>query len=344
MHNKYKFEQSNYLNKNRINSLLILFVCLLLSFKINAQPPEVDTNKPLPGEGVYGFLNRHGLDAQKNFNEFITLNEGKFGANNSLLAHKTYVLPLSKTTIIEPLFGEALKEVTVTNNSLSGAIFYLIPGHGGPDPGASGNLGNERLDEDEYAYDITLRLAKCLMEFNAIVYLIIQDANDGIRDDKFLKYDTDETCMGEVIPLNQNERLKQRVDKVNDLYLENKKAVYQRSISLHLDSRKQDKQIDVFFYHYKTSKLGEELANNMRLTLEEKYNRHQPNRGFRGTVGERNLYELKFTLPTSTFIELGNIQNFRDQQRFILNSNRQVLANWLAEGIVRDFQQNSSSK
>ena len=41
--------------------------------------------------------------------------------------------------------------------------------------------------EDEYAYDITLRLAKELLAHGAEVYIIIQDENDGIRDDFVLR-------------------------------------------------------------------------------------------------------------------------------------------------------------
>jgi N-acetylmuramoyl-L-alanine amidase len=36
------------------------------------------------------------------------------------------------------------------------------------------------------------------------------------------------------------------------------------------------------------------------------------------------------------FLELGNIQNKRDQQRLVIPSNRQALAKWIAEAIVAD--------
>ena len=166
---------------------------------------------------------------------------------------------------------------------------------------------------------------------------LVQDADDGICDDKFLKYDNDETCMGDAIPLKQNDRLKQRVNKVNELFRQNKEYLYQRSISIHLDSRSEKKQIDVFFYHHQNSIPGMRLAQSLRQTLEDKYNLYQPGRGFSGTVTTRDLYEVKYTLPVAVFIELGNIQNYRDQQRFILAGNRQALANWLAEGIEKEY-------
>ena len=76
----------------------------------------------------------------------------------------------------------------------------------------------------------------------------------------------------------------------------------------------------------------------MKETFAAKYRRHQPNRGFRGTVDYRSLYVLNNTTPTGLYVELGNIQNSFDQQRFIIDNNRQALANWLCEGFITDYK------
>jgi N-acetylmuramoyl-L-alanine amidase len=326
------------------NSFFIsVFVALLQLWLPDALSQNAPTMaKPNSGEGIRGFLVRNGLDPVKALDEFMQLNSGKFGKDNGLLAHHTYSLPSLTNTMVEPLFGEKYKTVTILSNTLSGTIFYLISGHGGPDPGASGKWGNDLLNEDEYAYDITLRLGRILMEQGATVFHLVQDPNDGIRDEKILAYDNDETCMGDVIPLSQVERLRQRVEKVNKLYKENSATKHQRSISIHLDSRSHKKQIDVFFYYYEQSKQGKLLAENLRNIFDEKYKQHQPSRGFSGTVSSRDLYELKYTFPVSVFVELGNIQNSRDQQRFVKPENRQALAQWLAEGFIRDYQLKST--
>lgn len=81
------------------------------------------------------------------------------------------------------------------------------------------------------------------------------------------------------------------------------------------------------------------LANNMKDTFESKYDKHQPNRGFSGTVSGRNLYVLSHTTPASVFVELGNIQNTFDQRRLVMNSNRQALAKWLMEGFLKDYKE-----
>ncbi|MBN2167052.1 MAG: N-acetylmuramoyl-L-alanine amidase [Marinilabiliaceae bacterium] len=318
-------------------AILSLISILFFSTHLLSQNNN-QTTKPLSGEGIYALLLRNGLDPQKYYNEFITLNNTKLGKNNSLFSHHNYILPLKNDILTEPLWGTKRKEYKIESHELDGALIFLISGHGGPDPGASGKYGNHTLNEDEYAYDITLRLGKRLREMGATVHFIILDENDGIRDDQFLEYDNDETCMGESIPLDQVERLRQRVRKVNDISKKNKSIKYQRSISLHLDSRSNNKQIDVFFYYHHTSKKGKQMAETLQQKLSVKYDKHQPSRGFNGTVEERSLYELKYTRPVSVFIELGNIKNYRDQQRFIIADNRQALANWLSEGIVNDFR------
>ncbi len=328
-------------------------VILFLLFSTLSLGGQEIKDRPKDGEGIYSFLKRHNRLTQEDYKAFIKLNKNKLGKNNELKKHHTYIIPSSGSSKAEskggaeslvwnePLFGKKEERVELLNNQLKGACFYVVSGHGGPDPGAIGKMGKYQLHEDEYAYDIALRLAKNLMQQGAKVYIIIQDAKDGIRNDRYLSNSKRETCMGEKIPLNQKERLKQRSDKINRFYEKDKhKYNYCRSVFIHLDSRSYHKQMDVFFYHSPKSKYGERLANEMKRTFASKYNTHQPNRGFTGTVSARSLYVLTNTQPVGLFVELGNIQNQFDQRRFVLSSNRQALANWLALGILNDFKQN----
>ena len=217
------------------------------------------------------------------------------------------------------------------------SCLYLVSGHGGPDPGAIGKVGNRELHEDEYAYDIILRLGRALMEKGAKVHIIIQDEKDGIRDDRYLSNSDRETCLGQTIPLDQIARLQQRCDAINRLTYKDKEK-YKRAIFIHVDSRGNKDQVDVFFYHSPGSKLGKRLTENIHKTFEQKYDKHQPNRGFRGTVSERSLYVLKKSNPAAAFLELGNIQNERDRKRLVIPSNRQALADWICQGIIKDFK------
>ncbi len=238
------------------------------------------------------------------------------------------------------IFGKKNPEVSIVSSQLQGAIFYLVSGHGGPDPGAVMRYNGKVLCEDEYAYDITLRMARELISHGATVYMVTRDDNDGIRDSWYLPPDSDEKCYPELkIPINQSLRLSQRKNAVNKLFLANKaKYRYHRMIEIHVDSRSVGQKTDVFFYYNRDSHAGKKFAQTMRSTFDRKYEVHQPGRGYHGTVSARNLYMVKYTHPVALFIELGNIKNQRDLQRLILVSNRQALAKWLAEGCIADYK------
>lgn len=316
--------------------ILIIYTIILFIFPASPVVAQ-ETATPKQGEGILQLLKRCDRTKPEHYAQFMELNKSKLDKNNGLRLGVKYTLPPMNREGNEPLFGEKLAKYTIESDELKGACFYLVSGHGGPDPGAVGVLQGHQLHEDEYAYDITLRLARNLLSKGAKVHIIIQDAVDGIRDDKYLPTSDRETCMGDAIPLNQVQRLKQRCDKINALFRKDKEP-YRRAIFTHLDSRSEGKQIDVFFYHFEGSEKGKHLANTLQEVFNKKYDKHQPNRGFSGTVNTRDLYVIKQTSPVAVFLELGNIQNNRDQQRFILSDNRQALANWICEGLIQDFQ------
>lgn len=340
-----------------------IFFIVFIFFSISIYS-QSNKDTPRNGEGVQSFLQRNKRTQEKDYAEFLELNKGKFGRGNTLLKGVKYTLPplsqqqkedktenntVSNTENVQTgkkkkykLFGKKYEDYTIKSDRLKGACFFLSSGHGGPDSGAIGKVDGRVLHEDEYAYDITLRLARALMEEGATVHMIIQDAKDGIRDDKYLENSNRETCMGAVIPLNQVKRLKQRSDKINSLSKKSKDK-YKRAVFIHLDSRSKKQQLDVFFYHAEKSAEGKKLANTMRETFNDQYNKHQPSRGFTGTVTPRSLYVLNNTTPVGLFAELGNIQNNFDQRRFLDYNNRQALANWMCRGFIKDYE-NSKKK
>ncbi len=332
----------------------IVIVSLVFLMASSAFAQDYKTITAQKGDGIYSLLKKNGLSPTEYLDQFIELNKTKLGKDNTLIIGRKYRLPVaaekktqiqdsapvteaSQEKIVYEIFGNNYKEVTIGSRELSKAVFYLMSGHGGPDPGAIGTLSGHLLCEDEYAYDVTLRLARNLTERGATVYMIIRDPNDGIRDDQFLTPDRDEVCFPDkTIPLNQLARLRQGTEAVNKLYRLNK-GKFQRLVVIHVDSRSQKENIDVFFYHDKRSDAGKKLANTLKVTIGERYARHQPTRGYNGSVSERNLYVIKNSFPPSVFIELGNINHTRDQKRFILSDNRQAVANWLRDGLIQDF-------
>lgn len=335
--------------------ILNFFFAALLWFAAadssSAQESQIKRVTARTGDGIHTLLIRHGLDPLTDTPDFIELNRDALGRNNMLFAGRTYTLPPTKPAdsptepdsapVIEehPIFGEAYSKVPIRDNALEGAVYYLIAGHGGPDPGAVTQYGNRTISEHEYAYDVTLRLARRLIEHSARVYLIVQ-SDHGIRDDSILPISNSAVVHpGLPIPRNQLLRLKQRTDAVNTLYARYGQA-YQRMVSIHIDSRSRGQNIDVFFYHHRNSSGGLRLAENIHQSFRQMYARHQPNRRYDGTVTPRsNLYVIRNTHPPAVLIELGNLQNSRDQPRFIMSSNRQALANWIADGIIADYEE-----
>ncbi len=321
------------------------------------------------GDGIYSILRKNGIEPTKYYRAFIKLNKENLTENNGLVKGRTYLLPIIKKDTItniktaidtdkiesktikrpidtvaaikqikNPLFGKDYNNVSLESDALNGAIYYLISGHGGPDPGAIEIYNGKLISEDEYAYDVTLRLARILISNGAKVYIIIQDKNDGIRDKKILEVDYDEVNFPDKpISKSQKLRLRQRTKIVNNLYLKHK-GTYQRLIVTHVDSRSKGKNIDVFFYHHHNSKNGKRLAENIHKSFKEKYAKYQPNRIYSGSVKSRGLYLIKKTLPPMVYIELGNIKNKKDQKRILNYQNRKALAKWIFNGLLTDYQ------
>ena len=331
---------------------------LSFSFQVVAQDTLVLVTAE-KGDGILSLLRKQGLNPYEAYDDFIALNLNNLRDSIHLYEGWAYQIPLAKVdsvTLIDtiqkqttkikniegkkyPIFGDKHETVLSKSEKLKGVVYYLVSGHGGPDPGAMGTYAGESIAEDEYAYDITLRLAKELLAHAATVYIIIRDPNDGIRDDRILKIDHDEVAYGDkTIPLNHLARLKQRVDIINELHKKNR-GKYQRLIVTHVDSRSKGQNIDVFFYHHEKSKNGKKLAENVHKTFQEKYKKYQPNRTYTGTFGDRTeLYLVRKTHPAMTYIEIGNIRNKKDQKRILEPDNRQALAKWIGEGLLLDFE------
>jgi N-acetylmuramoyl-L-alanine amidase len=236
-----------------------------------------------------------------------------------------------------PIFGAHYAQTPLLSQRLKGRIFYLVSGHAGPDPGAQGKRAGNTLCEDEYAYDVTLRLLRLLVSHGATAYMIVRDPDDGIRDGLYLRCDRDEVVWGgAVIPVPQRERLQQRTDLINDFTDRNLKAGFkdQTLIEIHVDSRSHDKETDVFFYYRPESEPSRQLALKIQKTFLQKYKNKQANRNYQGTVTDRYLFTLtETTVQKAVYIELANIQNDWDQQRLVLKNNRQALANWIFEAL-----------
>ena len=144
------------------------YILLLISFLLSLADVQAQQKAtPKAGEGISTFLLRHNRAPKKYYDDFVELNKAKLGKGNVLKLGVTYTIPPVKrstaadketparkqsskaskigTTLHEPLFGKQLANVKVTSNRLAGACFYVVSGHGGPDPGAIGRVGKHEL-------------------------------------------------------------------------------------------------------------------------------------------------------------------------------------------------------
>ena len=239
-----------------------------------------------------------------------------------------------------PIFGKTYEKTPLVDRKLKGRAYYIVSGHGGPDGGAEGKRAGHTLCEDEYAYDVALRLLRLLISHGATAYMIVRDPNDGIRDEEYLRCDKDETVWGDrKIPRPQKERLQQRTDLINNLTERLAKAgiTHQTLIEIHVDSRSHNTKTDAFFYYRPESASSRTLALQFHKMFTQKYMRTRGQGGYTGTVTERSLFMLNRTVtPRAVYIELANIRNDWDQQRLVLKNNRQAVANWLSQVLLSE--------
>lgn len=252
--------------------------------------------------------------------------------------------PISETKTPEAprnyaIFGSKYAYTPLKSSRLQGEVFYVVSGHGGPDPGAMSTRQGKKLCEDEYAYDVALRFCRLLIENGAVAYMVTRDENDGIRDNTYLGCDTDETVWkNQPIPEVQKERLTQRSDVINQL-----SAGYELSgnknqvaVIIHVDSRTRSQKTDVFFYHHPESEASKTIATQILQTIRQKYRKYQPGRDYGGTVKSRDLHMLREVKIPAVYVELANIRNPTDQIRIVETRNRQLLAEWMLEAFLED--------
>ena len=217
-----------------------------------------------------------------------------------------------------PIFGKKDAYIPLKDNKLRGKVFYIVSGHGGPDSGAVGKKGSYQLCEDEYAYDVSLRVVRNLLEHGALAYMIVRDPNDGLRSGEYLPCDYDEYCWGNYkIPRNQKRRLLQRSDAINELYERHRQQGIQDQtlVTIHIDSNNKSQQTDVFFYYFPGSRDGKALAKKMHKTLGSKYQKYRKSGKYHGTTSLRetctcfvNLNQLRY-LSNSEISEILTINS-----------------------------------
>jgi N-acetylmuramoyl-L-alanine amidase len=233
------------------------------------------------------------------------------------------------------IFGKKYEEVTIKDSSLKGKIFYIESGHGGPDPGAMFKREGRTMCEDEYAYDVSLRVARLLIAHGGTVFIITRDPDDGIRDGQMLTCDSDERTYPDLkIPAAHKPRLYQRSDAINTLYEKYEKEGMkdQRCLILHVDSRVKTLQTDIYLYYQSSNTKSKKIGQNI---LENLKDNHEGKRKYRGTLSSRDLHMMRECKVPTVYVEMGNLRNAVDLERIRTGAHRQEVADWLYEGFIQ---------
>ena len=148
------------------------------------------------GEGIWSLLRRSGVKpTSSSVAKFKTLNADNLIRNDQLKKGIQYLIP--STSKRYPIFGSAYEDVAIASDQLVGYVYYIVGGHGGPDPGTLGRYKGKEIVEDEIAYDTALRLARELIADGATVHIIVRDPDDGIRDSEHLPADKERSTTAE---------------------------------------------------------------------------------------------------------------------------------------------------
>src|SRR5687767_3374111 len=90
----------------------------------------------------------------------------------------------------------SLVALLLAAGNLLGTAVVIDPGHGGRDPGAHGVFAGQHVYENEYTYDVALRVSELVKKQQGLAFLTIRDANDPVRSwhpSRVFPEDRDET-------------------------------------------------------------------------------------------------------------------------------------------------------
>lgn len=226
--------------------------------------------------------------------------------------------------------------------SMTGKVVIIDPGHGGNDPGSSGMHNGKRVVEDEYVYDVALRLVRRIKASGGVAYLTIRKPN--VRAPRDLK-------VQEVFPNERDEvfaldgtrvvagsrGLAKRIAYGNTIWNKAKKRSRVAWISIHFDvvGKKSDIQgvriiaADCEGSLAKALGSGFETAHRLRTEFPV-VGSGDENHGIRNlfVLGLRNKVRDK------VLVELGNFQNSTDLWRIRNPVVREAYAQSIVRGLA----------
>ena len=228
---------------------------------------------------------------------------------------------------------------------LKGWRIVLDPGHGGIDPGAivSNTTGKHRrvyVVEDEYVYDIALRMYKKLRLLGAEVTLTVISPNHLIRENQEAKvtfvHERNEVYNDERYNRRNSEKVRprsanisQRV-RVANRFVKRARGGRSLFVSVHADNTPGRSRGPLAIYHKRRGRVDSRsraFARAMRSTL---HRRDLPAR-----IQGRNLAVLRNNLAhAEILVEVYNVHYTHDAYQIRYHKHRERDANRLVNGIL----------
>ena len=295
---------------------LILWAGFVLTCSAQKKPYKVVAES---GDGIYSILRKQGLDPVKHYQEFVELNQENIKDGSFLHVGREYIIPFAsesfKNTGVRvflasdaetPIFENGLQNLSKESNALKNVVYYLI-------------TENEENVPNAFARDLEQNLAKTLIENGAHVFVLEQ---------KGLTYTN---------PNNKDlELMGVYVEAINKRYLKHS-GKYQRLLILRANGQIKRK-MDVSIYHHEKSEDGQRLAQNLR----QVFQKHSiKNRSYENIDAifedEKMLYLAKNVLPAVSLLDIDGTSDESKTQGIELISNKKSMAEWLANGILKDY-------
>lgn len=220
---------------------------------------------------------------------------------------------------------------------LYGKVVVIDAGHGGQDPGSHGRFGSDKIWEDEYAYDVALRVRDLVRKQEGLAFLTTQDPNHKTPRDwsssRVFPADHDE-----VFSLDRSQVRARTVGMQRRLaYANTIKRRYPRHqvvfIAIHFDVV--GKRNDIEGVQVIADRPSSVLARALVDAFGERMRRENPFEVI--GQGARNLYILngENRIRDRVLIELGNFNNPNDVWRIRNFKVRQDYAERIVKALRR---------
>ncbi|MEM9650003.1 MAG: hypothetical protein AAF969_16110 [Bacteroidota bacterium] len=299
--------------------LAILLLCLGANTLCFAQD-DYYLVKAERGDGIFSILRKQGLDPVKHYEAFIALNEKDIKNGSLLHIGREYKIPnaadsYKKKGVLlstdeggeEPIFNIELGKMSHKGKALKNAVYYII---------TEDSLQNKNQFVDEMAKN----LAAKLLEQGATVY-IMDDESKAIADDANLR---------------KVDQLGNYIQIINKRYLQNH-GKYQRLLVIQANGLVTKGSLEVSVFHHEKSEQSLRFAENLQKVFRQHSISNRSSNDIKIFEDKNTLFLAKNSLPAVSLISIAEVKTTGVKQGIPVRSDKRKFANWITNGILKDY-------